>query len=147
MTGPEKVVQRFCDGSLCSQAVISVYGPQYGLDAELGTRLATGFGGGIARTGETCGAVNGAIMVLGLAYGPEHGEEREAREAVYDRVRIFRERFLERHGSLSCRELLGRNIGDPEELERMREENLFRAKCPVFLRSAGEILESLEQEL
>jgi len=46
--------------------VLSTYGTRSGLDRETGLKVAGAFGAGMARMGETCGAVTGAFMVIGL---------------------------------------------------------------------------------
>jgi C_GCAxxG_C_C family probable redox protein len=53
----------------CSAAVFSAFSGELGLDADTARKIACGFGAGISRTGNVCGAVSGAIMVIGLKYG------------------------------------------------------------------------------
>ena len=98
----EMVGSRFAEGYNCSQAVLSAYAPDLGLADETALKIAAGFGGGMGRMAETCGAVTGALMVLGLKYGAT-SPEREAKERVYERVREFAKRFKARNGSLVCR--------------------------------------------
>ncbi len=62
----ETALSRFQEGFSCSQAILSTYGEEVGLARSLGLKLAAGFGGGMA---ETCGAVTGAFMVVGLKHG------------------------------------------------------------------------------
>ena len=68
MKKSEQAVERFEDGFNCSQAVLVSYCQQFGLDQELGSKIATAFGGGM-HLGSVCGAVTGAFIVLGLKYG------------------------------------------------------------------------------
>ena len=80
----EQAVERFKRGFNCSQAVLGSYCREFGLDCEQAFRIATGFGGGM-RMAETCGAVTGAFMVLGLkAIGAwtESQEQRAASDAA-----------------------------------------------------------------
>ena len=149
MTGPEVAVAAFKQGFNCSQAVLSAYAPSLGLERETAVRLAAGFGGGISRRGETCGAVTGAVMVLGLKFcgagsAECRPEERMAeREKVYERVRQFMAGFQARHGSLVCRDLLGCDISKPEDYQRAREQQLFVGLCPKFVQTAAEVIETL----
>ena len=53
-------------GYLCSQSILMAYAPQFNLERDLASRLAASFGAGLARRGETCGAVIAACMVLGI---------------------------------------------------------------------------------
>jgi C_GCAxxG_C_C family probable redox protein len=105
-------------------------------------KIAAGFGGGMGRMAGTCGAVTGAFMVLGLQCG-QASPEREAKEAIYCRIRAYARQFRARHGSLSCRELLECDISVPEGLQRARELDLFSKTCPQFVRDACEILEEM----
>ena len=123
--------------------MLSVYGEQFGLDRELALKIACGFGGGIARMGKTCGAVSGALMVIGLKYGRASVEDKEAREKTYELVNGFVRKFESRNGSIECRDLLGVDIGTPEGSRDAREKNLFVTMCPEFVKDAAEIIEEI----
>jgi C_GCAxxG_C_C family probable redox protein len=132
----ECAVARFAQGCNCAQAVLAAYAPQFGLEPEIALRLAAPFGGGMARMGETCGAVTGAFLVIGLQSG-------EAKEEIYQIVREFVRRFAARHGSIRCRELLGCDLSTPEGLQRAREQGLFSTRCRGFVRDSAEIVSEL----
>lgn len=136
----EIAVSRFAEGFNCSQAVFSSYAE--GMDEEA-LKIASGFGGGMGRMAETCGAVTGAMMVLGLRFGGAT-PDREAKERVYARVREFADRFKARNGSLDCRDLLGCDISTPDGYEMAK--NLFTTTCPKYVRDACEILEGMTKE-
>jgi len=80
MENPEHAVARFNDGCLCSQSVLTTFAPRFGLPLDTAMRIATPFGSGIASTGEMCGAVSGALMVIGLAHGAADAEDQQAKE-------------------------------------------------------------------
>lgn len=143
MNNVETAVDLFSKGFVCSQAVLASYSEKFGLDKELALKLATPFGGGIARKGEICGAVNGAIMVLGLKFGVMMPDDRAGRENCYRIINTFFKKFELRHDSIACRELLGLDISDPKEYELIREKNLFTTLCPELVKSAAELLEEL----
>ena len=138
----ETALFRFAQGFNCSQAVLSAYAGQFGLDEETALKIASGFGGGLGRMADTCGAVTGAFMVLGLKYG-QNSPDRGAKERIYERIRDFAERFKERNGSLVCRDLLGCDISTPEGLQHAREIEFLAHTCPKFVRDACEILEKM----
>jgi C_GCAxxG_C_C family probable redox protein len=73
----------------CAQAILSTYAPKYGLDADTALKIATGFGGGMARFGRTCGAVSGAYMTIGLKYGMGSEDNTELKENTYEIIREF----------------------------------------------------------
>ena len=80
MNQVECALSCFQEGFSCAQAVLSAYGPQYGLDRELALKVAGAFGGGMGHMGQVCGAVTGAFMVIGLKYGKTCAEDNETRE-------------------------------------------------------------------
>jgi C_GCAxxG_C_C family probable redox protein len=122
----------------CAQAVLTAFCEELGLDRATALKLARGFGGGMGRSGKTCGAVTGAYMVLGLR---EPKDAREGIEAVYAQVNDFNRKFTELNGSTECKALLGCDINTPEGLARARAEGLFTKVCPGFVRAAVELLD------
>jgi C_GCAxxG_C_C family probable redox protein len=138
----DTALSRFAAGFNCSQAVFSAYADDLGLDEATALKIASGFGGGIGRMAETCGAVTGAMMVLGLRYGGST-PDREAKERTYAKIREFADRFKTRNGFLLCRELLGCDISTPEGFETAKEKDLFRSVCPKCVQDAAEILEEM----
>jgi len=134
----------FDEGFNCSQSVFSAFAPQLGLDRVAALKVAGPFGGGMGRMGETCGAVTGALMVIGLKYGQTTSEDKAAKEKSYELVREFVKRFRARNrGCIACRELLGADISTPEGMQKLREKQAFTTMCPKFVRDAAEIVEEL----
>jgi len=97
----------------------------------------------MARTGETCGAVTGALMVIGLHHAKTKKDDDEERELAYAMAQEFMDAFRERNGTLLCRELLGVDVSTPEGMREVRERDLFRTVCPKFVRDASEIIEKI----
>jgi C_GCAxxG_C_C family probable redox protein len=139
----EGAVACFNEGFSCSQALLSTYGPLFGLDRDLAFKVSGGFGAGMGRMGSTCGAVTGALMVLGLKYGRTAAGDRETKEKVYGLVREFIARFKARNDSIICNELLECDISTPEGMKRANELKLVSTRCPTFVRDAAELLEEL----
>lgn len=123
--------------------MLSTYGRRFGLDRETGLRAAGAFGAGMARTGGTCGAVTGALMVIGLKHAKMRTGDDDSRERCYALSQEFMDAFKEKHGSLLCRELLGVDVSTPGGMAVVRERNLFVTLCPRFVQEAGEMLERL----
>jgi C_GCAxxG_C_C family probable redox protein len=142
MSKSKEAVARFAEGFSCSQAVFSTYAAESGLDRDTALKIASGFGGGIGGLGQTCGAVSGAIMALGLKHGTTTAD-RAAKETIYAKVRQFTERFQQRNGSLLCRDLLGCDISTAEGRQHARDAGLFQQKCPKLVEDAAEILEQI----
>jgi len=143
MSNVEIAVASFKAGLSCSQAVLSAFAPGLGLDRPTALRVAAAFGGGMARMGQTCGAVTGALMVIGLKHGHIAAEDKATKEKTYALVRQFVDEFRARNTSLLCRELLGCDIGTPEGMQLFREKGLNTLVCSRLVRDAAEILERL----
>jgi len=131
----------FKQGFSCSQAVLAAFSDEFRLSRETALRIAQGFGGGIARTADLCGALAGGIMVIGLKHGRTRVDDDAARDRTYDLVRELLRRFEARHGSRLCRNLLGCNIGTPEGRKYSEERKTHEHLCPLLLDSVIEILE------
>jgi len=143
MNRVERAVSCFKEGFSCSQAMLSSYGEQFGLNREIALKVSGTFGGGMARMGETCGAVTGAFMAIGLKYGNARVEDKQAKERAYSLVREFVDRFKSRNGSIVCRELLGYDISTPEGMKLVKEKKLTTTLCPKFVQDAAEIIEQI----
>lgn len=127
----------------CAQAILSTFCEQFGLERGLALRLAQGFGGGMARTGNTCGAVTGAYMVLGLSQRTSSDNPRERLDTTYELMREFDRRFKALHGTMTCRDLTGYDLSTPEGLAEAREKKVFATVCPSLVRDSARILESM----
>jgi len=143
MSDVEKAVSCFNEGFMCSQAVLSAYAEQFGLDHEAALKVSAAFGGGMGRMGETCGAVTGAFMVIGLKYGRTAIEDREVHEKTTRLVREFVDEFKSVNGSIVCRELLGCDLSTPDGLKTFVDRKLRDTLCTKFVRDAAEIVERL----
>lgn len=142
MNRVETAVTRFKNGFSCSQAVFSSYAETCGLSLETACRIAGGFGGGIGRTGKTCGAISGAVMAIGLLLKEQNPTEKQFKEKVYPHVRTLLEKFKSIHGSTNCNDLLGIDISTPDGFAKAVEQNIIKTKCPEFVRTCAEFLES-----
>jgi C_GCAxxG_C_C family probable redox protein len=139
----EKAKKQFDKGFSCAPAVFSAYSEQLGLGEELALKIACGFGGGIGRTGRTCGAVTGAVMVIGLKHGQADVTDEESRRETHELVRKFMDRFTRLHGTIECRELIGYDLSDSAELKLARKNKVFENKCRGFVYDSARILEDV----
>jgi C_GCAxxG_C_C family probable redox protein len=139
----ERAVSLFEEGFSCSQAVLAQFSDLFGLDRRLALKISQPFGGGIAHRGETCGAVSGAFLVIGMKFGRTEVEDLEAREKTYEKINEFIDRFSAAHGSILCRDLLGVNLSEPGVHEKAEEEKLFDSICRPLIQSSIEILEEI----
>lgn len=143
MTKTEKATSIHENGYACSQAVLVSFAAELGIDEKTAFKISSTFGGGIGRTGETCGAVAGAIMALGLKYGYSDPPEDMTKTELYQKVNFFLEEFKEKHSVTKCKDLLGFDVSIPEENEIIKEKGISKEKCPNFINDAVEILEDM----
>ncbi len=133
----ETAVSLFSQGFTCSQALLLAFAPRFDLDLSVAARLASPFGGGIAKQGKVCGAVAGAIMVVGLHAGNASAEDRATKEGMYEKVGALMARFAAAHGTTECRQLTGSDLSTPEGYAAASEAGVFAQKCPAFVRTAA----------
>ena len=127
-------------GFNCAQSVFSAFCEDFGLNRETALKLSCGFGGGMGRCGQACGAVSGAVMALGLKYGKYLREDNESKEKTYAAVQEFIRLFTERNRTVSCNELVGVDI---KTADIQLVKDITAKVCPGFVKDAVEILETL----
>jgi C_GCAxxG_C_C family probable redox protein len=140
----ELALEYFKKGYNCAQAVLCAFGPDFEMDRETAFRVSCGFGGGIARLQFTCGAVTGAVMVLGLKFGKPVGDSFEkAKVNTYEPVRRLIDEFKKRNNALACIDLLGLDMNNEEQRKQIKEKNLHAVICEKCVGDCVEILEEL----
>lgn len=145
MTKPEKALEKHNANYNCAQAVFSVFAEDAGLTSEQAIKVSCGFGGGMGRQAETCGAVTGALMALSFLQCT--GETTPAEKArIYAQVRRLFDEFRKQHGSTVCRELLGCDISTEAGMRQAKEQGVFTTRCPEFIRGATWIVERFLEE-
>ena len=140
MNKTDRAIRYFRAGYSCSQAVLMAFAGESG-DA---ARTAAAFGGGMGRMQKTCGAVTGAYIWFGMAYGASGLPGEEDKTRVYDRVREFNRIFTERNGTDQCSELLGYDLNTPEGKRLISSLRLTETVCEKCISHSVEIIESLE---
>jgi C_GCAxxG_C_C family probable redox protein len=140
----ERAKQLHEQGYGCAQAVLTAFADDFGLEESLSLKLATGFGSGMGRMCEVCGALTGAFMVIGLKYGKEKSDGTRygtETETTYRLVADLARKFQDKNGSIYCRELIGYNLMDPIERAKVVELGLFKTTCRKCILDAVELLE------
>jgi C_GCAxxG_C_C family probable redox protein len=143
MSKAENARATFRKGFNCSQAVLSSFGEEFGLDPIMAYKVAAAFGGGMGHMGETCGAVTGAFMVIGLKYGLTVADGSQSHREAFSAVQDFVEQFKSRHGSIVCRDLLGFDISDRNAFREAMKQGIPQKICPGLVQDAAEIVETL----
>jgi len=138
----DKALKYFANNFNCSQSVFTVFATEMGIPEALALKLSTEFGGG-ARCGQICGAVSGALMVLGLKFGHSHSDDADEKARAYAIAVDFNNRFSAKSGSIICKDLLRYDLSIPEEMAVIKEKNLFKTICPNMITNAVDILEQI----
>jgi C_GCAxxG_C_C family probable redox protein len=133
----------FFNGYNCSQSVLASYKDEFGIPEKELLKITCGFGAGMARLQETCGAVTGAYMAIGLKYGQSDKDDNESRERCYKLVNDFFSEFTKRHKSMRCSELLGCSLTSPEGKQFFNENNLKEKVCSRMVTDAVNILDEI----
>lgn len=135
-------VNLFQNGFNCAQSVLSTFSEKYDLDQKDALKLTCGFGGGM-RSGEICGAVSGAVMVIGLKYGQNECDDIAAKQECYNKTVEFTDGFKEKNNSIVCKKILGYDLSIPEDMEKIKQQGLFNKTCVQMITDAVELLEKL----
>lgn len=143
MKSSEKAIKLYKEEYNCSQAVLSAYAEELGIDEQTAVRVASSFGGGIARSGKTCGAVTGALMVLGMKEWNSEVEKETAKQHVYALSQKLIEEFKEKNKTLNCEELLGVSVNKPEGRAVVKANNLTGKVCHHVINDVTVILDKL----
>jgi C_GCAxxG_C_C family probable redox protein len=144
MDRSEQAVAKFVSGYNCAQSVIFSFCDDLGLDKDKAMKIACGFGAGMGRKEEVCGAVSGGIMVIGVKYGRGGNEDRKTTDNTYGKIRELMKQFSKRHGTYICRELLnGCELTTEEGQKTYLEKDYFNKVCKSCVKSVVEILETI----
>jgi C_GCAxxG_C_C family probable redox protein len=142
----EHAVEAFGEGKNCAQAIVSVFGPGFGLEEDKALAVSLPFGGGIGGTGRTCGAITGSLMVLGLRCAAMGGSDSARKQRACTAARDFLARFEAGNGARECRDLLGCDISTPEGMKTASSSGMFKSLCPGFICDAATILANMIEE-
>jgi C_GCAxxG_C_C family probable redox protein len=125
----------------CAQAIFASFGPYLAkekLNFNTCMDITSLFGGGINLTGNVCGAITGALMSLGLKF---NGDDQELTKKSSQLL----EEFKNINGSIICRELIGLDLTNDEDLKQAYQNNVFK-KCEKYVFDTACLLENCIDE-
>lgn len=137
----EEALNLFKNGFHCSQSVLTPFCENFGLPKETALKISSPFGGGFGGCGKTCGALTGAMMVIGLKYGVTNINDTETKKICTDKTRELIARFEEVHGSCVCNDLVGFDRSNLSAAELLTKLQFFHSHCTKFLETAVTFLE------
>lgn len=142
----EKALELFDSELNCAQSVFVAYAEDLRLDPSVAERVACGFGGGMGRLQQTCGAVTGSFMVLSMYNSQRHADPQERKKSTYAMIQSFHRKFIEIHQSSSCKSLLNCDLNTPEGQEYMKENKLSDKVCKKCIVDSVHILNEMMAE-
>lgn len=143
MERSQKALDYYSKGFNCSQSVIASFADILNVDEEIALRMASGFGGGMGRMQQTCGAVTGAFMVIGFLRGKYKDGDNEAKELTDNLIQEFSNKFAKEHGSINCKSLIKIDLNTEEGREEAEKTQVFQKKCTYFIKFAVDLLEEI----
>lgn len=143
MTKAEQAKQLFTQGYNCAQSVFIAFADECGIDRETAALISSGFGGGLGRMREVCGAVSGMSMAASMLFGSADPKNAEKKKELYSTVQQLAGEFRSKNGSIICRELLGldKAAATPPTPEARTLQYYKKRPCALLVYDAAEILE------
>ncbi len=140
----ETALQKFNSGYNCAQSVLFAYSDDVNIDKNTALRIACGFGAGMGRKQEVCGAVTGGIIAIGAKYGNEQNDKQAATDEVNSKTRELMDKFQAKHGTFICLELLnGCNLTTEKGQKYFNENSLKDKVCNECVCDVVQILEKI----
>ncbi len=133
----------FEQGANCAQAVAGAFAAETDMTEAEAFKLAGGFGGGVGRLREICGAASGMVLIMNRLYGSSDISDKDAKDAHYARIQSVLKEFEAVNGSLICRELLGLDKdGEVTHRSEERDAKYYQTRpCSEIVANAAEIME------
>jgi C_GCAxxG_C_C family probable redox protein len=122
------------EGYLCSESVLLSLNEYLKIQSEIIPKIATGFGAGIGRHGEVCGALSGAVMGLGLRFGRTIVSETPPDTSPYAYSTEIVNLFVTRFGHIRCRDLLGLDLRTEKDRRTYKDQQVWETRCREIVR-------------
>ena len=140
----EVAIQKFNSGFNCAQSVLFAYSDDVNIERDTALKIAWGFGAGMGRKQEVCGAVTGGIIAIGAKHGDGQEDKQAATDEVYSKTRELMDKFRVKHGTFICLELLdGCNLMTEKGRRYFNESNLKDKVCNGCVKDVVKILEDI----
>ena len=128
----QKAIELFKQGYNCTQAILLAYCDLVDLDEKIAFKISTGFGGGIAKLGKTCGAINAAVMLIRLRYAGTEKTDLDSKNKVIEMTRNFIVEFSRNHKGINCAELLTEETDKRYTMHSEKCVNIIDEVCELL---------------
>lgn len=131
----------FTQGYNCSQSVVLAFEDIIAIDRQVLATVMGGFGGGMGRMREVCGAVSGMTAMASLLCPMADPKNLEAKRLNYQHVQQLADGFRERNGAIVCRELLGLSEQKDSPEPSPRTEHYYHKRpCAEYCADAARLV-------
>lgn len=127
----ELAIKNHENGYNCAQAVACAFSDVVAVDETLLFQMTEGMGLGMGCLSGTCGAVNGAVAILGLHNSTGNLESPDSKADTYKLSKELVRTFEEKNHSIVCKDLKG-----------IETKEVLRS-CPGCVADAAEILQNI----
>lgn len=139
----QNAIESFRNGLNCAQAVFSAFSEKLGFDREMALQTSVGFGGGMGRLQETCGAVTGAFMAIGIHISQQHEDNALRKGKSYEMIREFNARFTEKHNTIKCLDLIQFDMNTEKGRALIKQNRVHETICEACITNSVLILNEL----
>ena len=133
----------FLSGYNCTQSVVLSFADDLKFSRELAHKIAAGFGGGMGKQQDTCGAVTGSIMMLGMMIGERVNSNDKLLSESYSAVKELNREFVKEFGTTRCKDLIGCDLNTSEGSAEFMDKKIKETVCVNCVKRAVQIVESL----
>jgi C_GCAxxG_C_C family probable redox protein len=138
-----KAQKQFESGLNCAQSVLSSFSGSLKFNEDLALDITSGFGAGMGKLQQTCGAVTGAYMVLGVHCSKNQKDRIIAKEDASKMIQDFEQRFKMLHGTTQCNELIPVDLNTAKGQEAFKEYNMKDNVCMKCVKNSVDILNEM----
>ena len=115
----------------CAQSVACAFAEDLNVDPQLLFKVCEGFGLGMGCMNGTCGAISGAVALLGMKNSDGNLDSPATKAKTYQLSRELLERFQQKNSATICREL------------KCVETGTILRSCPGCIEDAVELVEEI----
>jgi C_GCAxxG_C_C family probable redox protein len=138
-----KALDLFKSGLNCAQSVLTVFSDNLNFDNNLAMGISCGFGAGMGRLQETCGAVTGSFMVISIYNYKKYSENLDRKEKSYSMIQDFSAKFNSIYGTLNCKSLLKSDLKTAEGRQFVKDNKLDEIVCEKCITNSIRIIDEL----
>lgn len=137
----------FLDNSYtCAEAIFLAAAEKEGYTSDSVQKVCSMFSGGGCKSGEICGALVGALAVIGLRTSSTNPDQQPQRRVARKMGNDFTSWFEQRFGSNNCRELTGLDLSDAGQIEKHKRNPKVEDSCYEIIQETARKLEEKNSE-